>query len=336
MIASPFLAMLICVWLVDSGGPLATAATERHTLFPQLHAGQTFHYLIESRTEKRITTESRVFTPGGPQNTPTEAQWILRVEILDVVPQKERAAIHARTQFESVNAPQEKVSASEPSTQSSEADAKAVEFTIQPDGHVENVTGLDTLFPEQREVWQQWLRQFAIAAVFPQEGVKHGQTWKSVEPEAAPSPIIKLQWNKTAKYVRDERCAPYALDESGRPAKQNSAAGKSAASEMCAVVLTQAVLKQKSPEDDTTPGDFKLHNLQTSGNATGKNQTISYISLNTGLVVRVTEDDKQFMDVLIAKTDGSNQVHYNVDASSHVEVLLLAAPSTAPTGKPEN
>jgi hypothetical protein len=30
------------------------------------------------------------------------------------------------------------------------------------------------------------------------------------------------------------------------------------------------------------------------------------------------------MDVIIAKTDASNKIHYNVDASSHTEVLLLA------------
>jgi hypothetical protein len=330
--------MFFVAWLLGSGRSSAAAGAERRTLYPQLHAGQTFSYLVESRTEKRIETESRVFAPGGPQNTPSEAQWILRVEILDVHPQNERSAIHARTRFESINSALEKASAGEPPAKPAEAETKAVEFTILADGHVEKVTGLDALFPEQRDVWQQWLRQFAIAAVFPQEGVKLGQTWKSVELEAAPSPIVKLQWNKTAKYVRDERCSPFEVDESGRPAKQDPASNKSAlsnksaAAEMCAVVLTQAVLKQKSPEEDTTPGDFKLHNLQTSGNATGKNQTISYISLKTGLVVRVTEDDQQFMDVLIAKTDGSNQVHYNVDASSHVEVLLLAAPAPSKPG----
>jgi hypothetical protein len=45
--------------------------------------------------------------------------------------------------------------------------------------------------------------------------------------------------------------------------------------------------------------------------------------------MRVTEDAKQFMDVVIARSDGSNQVHYNVDAASHSEVLLLP-PASAP------
>ena len=201
---------------------------------------------------------------------------------------------------------------------------------FSPDGRAESVTGLDTLFPEQREAWQQWLRQFALAAVFPPGGVKRGQTWKSTEPEEAPSPIDRLQWEKNVTYVRDEPCSPAQLGETG------AVAAKESQPETCAVILTKAVLKQKSSPKDTTPPDFKLHALHTMGNATGTNETISYIALRTGVLMRVTEDARQFMDVVIAKTDGTNQVHYNVDAASHSEVMLLAPtfPAIAPTPKP--
>jgi hypothetical protein len=52
------------------------------------------------------------------------------------------------------------------------------------------------------------------------------------------------------------------------------------------------------------------------------------------LVVRVKEDAKQFMDVVIAKADASNQVHYNVDAARHTEILLLADGAPAAPAKP--
>jgi hypothetical protein len=204
-------------------------------------------------------------------------------------------------------------------------EAKSVDFTILPDGRVDAVTGLADLFPDQRQVWQVWLRQFAIAGVFPRDGVRPGQSWKSSEPEQAPSPIIKLQWEKQATYVRDEPCTAIQFSETGIVTPKNSQ------SESCAVVLTSAVLKQKSSSKDTTPGDFRLHDLRTTGNATGKNETISYISLHSGLIVRVTEDAQQFMDVVVAKTDASNQIHYNVQATGHTEVLLVA---DAPTSKP--
>jgi hypothetical protein len=318
------LAILFASTHIHSG--VAAAPTARATLFPRLHAGQTFTYYVQYRTKKNVKTESRVVTPAGPQDAETAAEWLLRVDILDVHPQGERAAIDARSRFQSVASAmaQNNTGAQQPFSGSGAAslESKAVDFTILPDGRVESVTGLADLFPDQRQVWQVWLRQFAIAGVFPRDGVKPGQSWKSSEPEQAPSPIVKLEWEKQATYVRDEPCTPIQFSETGIVTPKNSP------TESCAVVLTNAILKQKSSPKDTTPGDFRLHDLRTTGNATGKNETISYISLQSGLIVRVTEDAHQFMDVLVAKTDASNQVHYNVEATGHTEVLLVAdAPS---------
>jgi hypothetical protein len=307
--------------------PIVGSGAERPTLFPTLHPGQSFTYLIEYRTLKNVKTESRVVTPAGPQNDQADAQWLLRLEILDVHPQGRRATIHARSQFESVdsNRAADKQGAGEGAPT---AEGKPVEFTVLPDGRAEAVKGIEALFPEQRVAWQAWLRQFAIAGIFPRDGVKRGQTWKSTEVEESPSPIIRLGWEKTATYVRDEPCAPVQLSE------LDAAAAKKSGSETCAVILTHAVLKQKSSPKDTTPEDFRLHDLRTAGTAGGANETITYISLQTGLVVRVKEDAKQFMDVVIGKADGSNQVHYNVDAGRHTEILLLADATPATPAKP--
>lgn len=304
------------------------AETERNALFPRLHAGQTLTYIVQYRTQKNVKTESRVVTPSGPQNVQSDAKWTLSLEILDVRPHGDRSAIHARAQLQSVDSAAQSQSA--PGQQASpavgpEAPAKSVEFTILPDGRAEAVTGLDGLFPEQREAWQQWLRQFAIAGVFPDGSIKRGRRWKSTEVEQAPSPIARLQWEKEATYVRDEPCAAVPP-----PSARDGGSSKNSQPQTCAVILTRAVLKQKSPPKDTTPGDFKLHGLRTTGTANGTNETISYISLQSGLIVRVTEDAKQFMDVVVAKADGSNQVHYNVDANSHTSILLVDQPSLSP------
>jgi hypothetical protein len=315
--AVPALWALLALLSASAAFTPVAAGAERPTLFPKLRAGQTFTYLIEYRTQKNVKTESRVMTPSGPQNDQATAQWLLRVEILDVHPQDRRAAIHARSQFESVDsrlAPEQKGN----DKAAPAAESKPVEFTILPDGRADAVKGIEALFPEQRVAWQAWLRQFAIAGIFPRDGVKRGQTWKSTEVEESPSPIIRLEWEKSASYVRDEPCAPVQLSE------LDAAAPKKSGSETCAVILTHAVLKQKSSPKDTTPEDFRLHDLRTTGTASGANETITYISLQTGLVMRVKEDAKQFMDVVIAKADGSNQVHYNVDAARHTEMLLLA------------
>ena len=91
----------------------------------------------------------------------------------------------------------------------------------------------------------------------------------------------------------------------------------------CAVLFTSAKLVQKSSPKDATPEAFKLHQLKTMGTAKGSNEVITYISLTSGLVVRATENASQQMDVVVAKADGSNGVHYNVEAKSDLEVLLL-------------
>ena len=307
---------------------VVAAPTARATLFPRLHAGQTFTYYIQYRIKKNVKTESRVVTHTGPQDAETDAEWLLHVDILDVHPQGERAVIHARSQFRSVASAlaQTNTGVQQPSGSAAPSlESKPVEFTILPDGRVDSVTGLADLFPDQRQVWQVWLRQFAIAGVFPRDGVKPGQSWKSSEPEQAPSPIVRLEWEKQATYVRDEPCTAIQFSETGIVTPKNSP------TESCAVVLTSAILKQKSSPKDTTPGDFRLHDLRTTGNATGKNETISYISLQSGLIVRVTEDAQQFMDVVVAKTDASNQIHYNVEATGHTEVLLVGDP---PASKP--
>ncbi len=117
--------------------------------------------------------------------------------------------------------------------------------------------------------------------------------------------------------MRDEPCQASQLSIMG------DLSASSGPPDTCAVLLTTATLKQKSSSKDATPEDFKLHELRTMGTAKGTNEIITYISLKSGLVVRATEEASQFMDVMVAKADGSNRVHYNVDAKSHSEILLV-------------
>jgi len=293
------------------------------TLSPRLQAGQTFTYLIRFRTEKHVKTESRVVTPMGPDEAEVDAHTLLSVEVLDVQPENGKAIVHVRTQFIPAR---DGLSLQERVGQQVQPDAginprKPVEFTLLADGRVDRLKGFDALLPEQQQTWQEWVRHFAIANAFPR-GVKRGQKWKSEDAEKSPSPIAGLNWVKTATYVRDEPCRLAQATPTGDVAPSDRQ------SETCAVVLTTAILKQKSSPRDATPGDYKLHELRTLGTAKGVNETITYISLSTGLVVRATEEAKQFMDVIVAKADGSNRVHYNVEAKSHVEVLLVEG--TAP------
>jgi hypothetical protein len=310
-----------------AAAPQSESGPGKQNLFPKLRAGQSLAYLIRFRNDKQIKTESSVATAVAPDGAQIDVHGLLLIDILDVQPSASRSIIHARSRFQALDTgvwlkhPGEK----KPDWQRERdpSEDKFVEFTLLADGTAKDVHGLDALFPEQQQAWQEWFSQFAIAAIFPVEGISPGEKWKSEAPEKSPAPIAGLQWIKEGNYVRDEPCNPMRMDIRGevQPSDQSP--------DTCAVILTRASLKQRSSTNDATPEDYKLHELRTRGSARGTNEVITYISLKTGLVVRATEEADQFMDVNIALADGSNRVHYNVDAKSQAEVLLM-------TGTPSN
>jgi hypothetical protein len=297
------------------------AGDKRINLLPRLQPGQTITYLIRFQSDKTVKTESKVVAPMAPNAAQIDAHGLLRVAILDVQQPGSKAAIHARGRFLTLDSG---VWLKRPGDKKPDGDkqrvdphGKSIEFTISSDGSVNEVKGLDTLFPEQQQAWQQWVARFALAWTLPADGMKFGEKWKSEQAEQAGAPIAGLHWVRESSYVRDEPCQASQLSIMG------DVSASSGPPDTCAVLLTTATLKQKSSSKDATPEDFKLHELRTMGTAKGAGEIITYISLKSGLVVRATEETSQFMDVVVAKAGASNRVHYNVDAKSHSEVLLV-------------
>lgn len=308
----------------------AFSAERRVDLLPRLQPGQTLLYLVRCRTSKNVKTESKVALPMAPTGSQLDARGLLRIEILDVQPSNNgRQAIRARCRF---LAPKPVATAKNPAAQTkpsgpyqNEAALKSIEFTISADGAAEKISGFDDLSPDEQEIWQEWLERFAVAWAMPSAREKVGEKWKGEWPVRAPSPIEALVWVRDSSYVRNERCRTAQLSETG------DISPMAGPPDTCAVLLTTAKLDQKSSTKDATPEDYKLHELKTMGTAKGTNEMITYISLTTGLVVRATEDANQQMDVVVAKTDGSNGLHYSVKARSQTEVLLVSEPpSTHP------
>ena len=277
--------------LVLAAASLGVAAENRATLLPQLHPGQTLTYQIRLRVDKHIRSQSRVATPAPPEPGPVDITRTIRVEVLDTAPADPRTKLVLRAQI------QDPAVAQPP--------AKAFEFSIRSDGTVTPPKDVDDLAPEDADAWRAWLANFAIAWTIPEKGARLGDKWTAEEPIPG-MPLAELHWQKESQYVRDERC----------PVAQS-------AGERCAVLLTTALLKQRSSPKDATPDDYKSRQLKTVGTATGRNEIFTYISLSTGLVIRSSEDATQIMDVLIAKLDGSNRVHYYVEAKSSTEMLIV-------------
>jgi hypothetical protein len=305
------------------------AGNKRVHLLPKLLPGQTVTYLIRFQSDKTVKTESKVVAPMAPEAAQLDTHGLLRIEIHDVQETAGGATIHARGQFLTPNSG---VAVKPPSDKNPagnishvDPDSASIEFAILPDGSVNNIRGLDSLLPEQQQAWQQWVARFALAWTLPAGGMKSGEKSKSEQAEQTGAPIAGLHWARESLYVRDEPCRSSQLSLTG------DVAPSIGPRDTCAVLLTTATLKQKSSTKDATPEDFKVRELRTMGTANGTSEIITYISLKNGLVVRATEETTQFMDVVVAKADGSNRVHYNVDAKSHAEVLLVAeTPSHQP------
>lgn len=322
-------AIRIFVFLLVSAAltqPMA-GKNDRAHLAPQLAPGQKLAYLVSYQLSRTVKAQSRYKAPDQPEGK-LILQSVLHVEILD----GNAAGFRLRSQFSSSAdsksaAPGSPAQAAPaPSPGQNTAPANWVQCVLANDGSVSSLTGLEKLAPVQQLAWREWIARFAAAMVYPKNGVKPGEKWDSDEPETAPSPIARLAWKRNSQYVRDEPCPEATRTNAGDLADSTNT------SETCAVILTTATLKQNSSPKDSTPEDYKLNHLKTSGTATGKNQTILYISRKTGLLMRSSESDQQSMDVTVALADASNEVHYNVVAESHARLLFLSA--TPAAGKP--
>jgi len=293
--SAAILAVLVIFWVVKLSGDT------RRSLLPQLIAGQTFLYEVHGRVNRSVKTESRVSSLRGPQQLQGDLSNRIRLSLVNTTTGKPRPVVTVQSELLPA-APAPDSSPSSPTLKLS--------FEILGNGQLAKLQGLDDLSPEQRLLWQFWIARFAFGWTLPNTRLKPGQKWKFEEPELNDSLIANLVWERETTYARDDQCPVF-------PA------------ETCAVFLTQSALKQKSSTKDSTPDSYRLHELKTFGTAKGTNQTITYISQKSGLVLRANEDVQQSMDVTVMKSDGTNGVHYTVEATSHLETLFVPPPPTA-------
>jgi hypothetical protein len=274
----------------------ALRSDARAPLVPQLKPGQSLLYEVHGRLNRSVKTESRVSTFLGPQQLQGDLSSQIRFTVQKVFAGKPHPAANVQTELlPTGSAP----------TASPASPAQKLTFDILGTGQLGNLKGLDDLSPEQRLIWQFWVARFAFGWTLPSSRLKPGDKWKFEEPETSDSLISGLVWERETTYARDDQCPVF-------PA------------ETCAVFLTQSTLKQKSSPKDSTPESYRLHELKTLGTAKGANQAITYISHKTGLVLRANEDVHQSMDVTVMKSDGTNGVHYNIEATSHLETLFVS------------
>ena len=313
-----YLAILGC-----AAGLAARASRDagRLDLALKLYTGQTLRYSIDYETETHGNTASVIQDPQALRGMRVKVHGLVRVVVLEVKPEGVRSTLRLRATFDKLNSDTDLFgpSADGPShdVQRMNPEGKAIEFTLGSNGRVSDLIGMEALYPEQQQAWLDWLAQFATTATLPVGGAKRGQKWEAEQTEGAPTILTGLLWVRKSQYARNEPCR--AVNATLQGVTQLSQEP-----EACAILLTSATLRQKSSPNDATPEAFRLRDLRTSGTVRGSSEFITYVSINTGLVVRSTATGRQTLDVTVAKTDRSNEVHYKADVKSRSEIQLVA------------
>src|SRR5205807_2620275 len=224
------------------------APAQKNLPAPAWKSGESLFYRVHFKINRDIKTKSALSLPQTPTDADLDVLGILQVAPLPSNAPATGGAIHLRTWFLTLvgdlSILPRGAKPRDGKTQHVPAEDKYIDCTVEPNGEIDQITGLEALAPEQQQAWREWAARFA-----------------------APSTLL-----------------------------------------------------QKSSAQDSTPADYKQRGLRTRGTAKGANEIILYISRKTGQLIRSTQKAAQQMDVLIAVTDGSAQIHYDINAKADSSV----------------
>jgi hypothetical protein len=202
-------------------------------------------------------------------------------------------------------------------------EGKVVEFTLDASGKVISVSGLAEIVDGEKAVQaaREWIAQLDAGSGAPTGGVSVGQKWSS-DQAATSLPIAGMTWRTESEYTRNEICHP--PNPEGAPALSaaESAANPESA-ETCAVILSRLSLLRPKPVRKPTPEESRKNGVQTAGKWDGSGESLSYISLRTGLVVSITQTGTEEMDVTLT-TAHNTSMRYAGTILSRSQVALVA------------
>ena len=318
-------------------GTLALASTltlaasgRRINLIPRYVPGATLRYRIESTTTTTGKTTTPIVNPEGGTHSTLTIHLVVRLDVLGAPSSGGSSAVRLRATYEksSAESQSDALDLAQPSVSDQYARLKgeSVEFTIAPNGQLVDIKGLEET-PADRSLGQSalsWLGALSTAGGFPADGVEIGQKWKSERPVEG-APLAGLAWRVESAYLRDEPC-----DSS--PAGDRSPPASKAALDSCAVILSRfAISRPGSAHGDATPEDYLRNGLRVSGSWTGTGESLNYVSLASGLLVRSTETSDQQMDYKITSATTGSSIVRNAQVHSQSEISLDSTPAVSAT-----
>jgi len=315
---------------------LAATPEQRVHLLPKFAPHESLRYQIETRLTTSGTTTTPIDNPEGASLLKQTVSMLVRLDILDAQPgtATTMGPVRLRATYEKSAATSE-TDAYDPQAaalqdQFTRLEGHSMEFTLEPDGKLSNITGLEDFLsnPSAAQSVRSWMSGLSSGAKFPQAGIAVGQKWSSEQPLAG-TPLGGLFSRTEAGYLRNEPCrAPASAPAAESP--KGSASASAAADEICAVILTRFDILHHPSREDATPEDYRRNGLRTSGTWTGKGQSLDSISLSTGMVISSTQSSSQEMDFQILSAISGSRMMYKGHVQSETDITLLPQSVSTP------
>jgi hypothetical protein len=314
------------------------AASARIHLTPNFTMGESFRYHIESRTTTTGTTTTPIANPEAASQLKQVADLEVRLDVVGLQPATNSVpgAARLRATYEKASASTE-TDAYDPAAASLDAQynnlqGRFVEFTIESDGKISHIAGLDEAVsnPSAAAAMRAWINGFSPSANLPAEGIAIGQKWAAERP-LENTPLANLLWRTSSSYLRDEPCQlPGQATSAAQDPADTAAPHAASPGPLCAVILTSFdILRHGSASADATPEDYRHNGLRTSGTWTGKGQSLDTISLQTGMLLRSTQSSTQKMDFEIVSALSGSKMHYAGQVETQSEITLIPSASAA-------
>lgn len=333
-------AILLCALfgIAPPSSASQTRTKHRIQLIPHYSSGEVLRYSIQFRGKTTAKAIGPIVDPDGASQSEQSISMILRLEVISVDPSRNGVA-RMRATYEKVAA-NGKSNSYDPNAAALEKqydslEGRSIEFSLHPDGRISDVAGLEDIVkdPARAAAVNQWLSQITLGASTPRREITAGEKWSSQQPVAG-APLDGLVWRAKSTYQGDEPCAVPGTKPDSADGAAN-AANSVSAPQVCAMILTRSETRH-AKRGDSTPEAYKKSGLRTSGEWKGTGETLTGISLRTGIVMSVTQSSTTHMDVTITAVATGNSVRYTDDTQSEAQITLLPEPISLKPGSPSS
>jgi hypothetical protein len=303
-----------------SSAQKSAPASQRVTLTPRYAQGQIVRYQMQATTITDTHHGGAIRDPQGPTKMTVVWNAITRLEVLSMEKNAQgvpTGTMRLRSTYEKSDATAESGSYDPEADSTAQKyralEGKSFEFAVDAAGQISNIEGFEGGDGpgSPADAIRASLGQISSGANGPRDGIIVGQTWITDLPVPS-APLAGLIWRSHSTYERNEACHLAATVNSSAPVND----------ETCAVILTKLTLISARSGKDVTPENYRKMGLTTAGTWTGEGDTLSYVSINSGRLVSVTQSSTEHMDFTVMH-EGGERMSYQGSVQSHSQLALL-------------